>query len=1054
LPELGPTDALRQRLDGVDPWIAARRLLDILASVDVAHSPGLGRPKLLLVVDQLELALDGARLEAPEVASEWMAFLQVLAALGDALLDPAMREALEETAKRVGDRLPCAVVLGLPADRSSAFGAALRPGDLVFPLPRLVDETALREVVTGTFAALGLTIEPEARESLCREAVSLAEGTEASILPLLGVTLTALHDEWKIRCELEAKWKEYADDLTTMPMSLVLLGVIPPGDSRVDIALKHVNEHGRIDKAMARLGELAWNEAEEKEPWIKRNLVSLPITSQRQQVESGEITARDFALAWLLRHLVSVSADETIRLKSLPDHSLEAFARPMAEALRRHRLLTRRDDGTWWLAHQAVLVNWPRAAKWKEAEMQIYRTMATMEMDRRRWLEEREAGDFDAGRWLWMRERQVERAIEWMFLLGMHDNPDLAMFAKEGMIASVAQDGIRAGRILRVAAYLNDAAWSEAILQAAVSNATAASNELNKNGDGSALKNACLHGNTTLVRLLMQHGAHPDLVHANGWTPLLLAAQVGASEVCDLLLAAGAEVNHATKDGWTALMVAAQNGHDTVVAQLLAAGADVSHVSSDGWTALKIAAQNGHGAIVASLLATGADIGDATSNGWTALTGAAENGHDAVVAHLLSAGANVNRVTNDGWTALTMASENGHDTVVAHLLAARADVNHVTNDGWTALNCAAKNGHDLIVALLVSAGAAVDNAADKEQRVALILAAENGHYAVVDCLLSLGAKVDHEDCGGRTALIVASQNGHYAVVERLIAAEAKVPHGTNRKSSALIKAAEGGHEVVITLLIAAGAEANHVDANGSSALLKAVQNGNKAIAARLITSRPNANLGNVEGATALTEAIMNRDKEMVQLLLSHGADPMLQNNTDLSALEIAHKRNAKSIIKLLVEAGVPPLSEDELHILQSKRIKEGNIGLVVNARGKVCLVHDFKFLATPLLVGYHVDKKQIEIFYDTGESYPIEWEATDEMHNLLSKIDKILLIRMKEKRPVEGYDTSFLIMRTGKPIESESEVPPSPEGELQNIQREPIKKATSALSSTHSEKSA
>ncbi|MDD3029545.1 MAG: hypothetical protein PHS57_04615 [Alphaproteobacteria bacterium] len=94
-----------------------------------------------------------------------------------------------------------------------------------------------------------------------------------------------------------------------------------------------------------------------------------------------------------------------------------------------------------------------------------------------------------------------------------------------------------------------------------------------------------------------------------------------------------------------------------------------------------------------------------------------------------------------------------------------------------------------------------------------------------------------------------------------------------------------------------------------------------------------------------------------------------------------------------------------------------NIGLVVNARGKVCLVHDEPFEATPLWVGYHVDDRQIEIIFDTGDTYPIDWQATDEMHGFLMNINKILIIRMENKRPVEGFDTSFLFLKDGKVID-------------------------------------
>ena len=94
-----------------------------------------------------------------------------------------------------------------------------------------------------------------------------------------------------------------------------------------------------------------------------------------------------------------------------------------------------------------------------------------------------------------------------------------------------------------------------------------------------------------------------------------------------------------------------------------------------------------------------------------------------------------------------------------------------------------------------------------------------------------------------------------------------------------------------------------------------------------------------------------------------------------------------------------------------------NIGLVVNARGKLCLVHDQPFEATPLWVGYHVDLRRLEIIFDTGGKYPIDWEATDEMHNYLIRMEKILIIRMEDRKPVEGYDTSFLQLRDGRVIE-------------------------------------
>jgi len=93
-----------------------------------------------------------------------------------------------------------------------------------------------------------------------------------------------------------------------------------------------------------------------------------------------------------------------------------------------------------------------------------------------------------------------------------------------------------------------------------------------------------------------------------------------------------------------------------------------------------------------------------------------------------------------------------------------------------------------------------------------------------------------------------------------------------------------------------------------------------------------------------------------------------------------------------------------------------NIGLVVNARGKMCIVHDECFPGVPHWVAYHTDKMQIEIIFESGGTYPIDWRATPEMDQHLRKIDKILIIRMEDKKPVEGYDTSLCHIFNGRVV--------------------------------------
>ena len=93
-----------------------------------------------------------------------------------------------------------------------------------------------------------------------------------------------------------------------------------------------------------------------------------------------------------------------------------------------------------------------------------------------------------------------------------------------------------------------------------------------------------------------------------------------------------------------------------------------------------------------------------------------------------------------------------------------------------------------------------------------------------------------------------------------------------------------------------------------------------------------------------------------------------------------------------------------------------NVGLVVNQRGKLCLVYGQPILLEPLWVAYHVDKKQLEIIFVDDVSWAIGWEATDDMDAFLKQTNKILLIEMKDKKPVEGYDTSLIRLRNGRTI--------------------------------------
>ena len=105
---------------------------------------------------------------------------------------------------------------------------------------------------------------------------------------------------------------------------------------------------------------------------------------------------------------------------------------------------------------------------------------------------------------------------------------------------------------------------------------------------------AALHGHGKVVELLLSAGGE---VNPRGWSPLIYSAFEGRTSIVRLLLEHGADRDAQAPNGMTALMAAARNGHLSVVEALLASGADLARRDLAGKTAEDIAATVGNAAI-------------------------------------------------------------------------------------------------------------------------------------------------------------------------------------------------------------------------------------------------------------------------------------------------------------------------------------------------------------------------------------------------------------------------------------------------------------------------
>ena len=99
---------------------------------------------------------------------------------------------------------------------------------------------------------------------------------------------------------------------------------------------------------------------------------------------------------------------------------------------------------------------------------------------------------------------------------------------------------------------------------------------------------AALRSRPESVRLLLAHGADPDVTGSEGHTAIRWAAAEGDTAMVDILLTHGVKGSidiGTTSEGTTPLGAAAIRGHIEVVHRLLAAGANPVAVDCDGYTA-------------------------------------------------------------------------------------------------------------------------------------------------------------------------------------------------------------------------------------------------------------------------------------------------------------------------------------------------------------------------------------------------------------------------------------------------------------------------------------
>ncbi|KAI8634383.1 ankyrin repeat-containing domain protein [Xylariaceae sp. FL1651] len=231
----------------------------------------------------------------------------------------------------------------------------------------------------------------------------------------------------------------------------------------------------------------------------------------------------------------------------------------------------------------------------------------------------------------------------------------------------------------------------------------------------SELASVCRAGNFDRARQLLTNSmAHGNDVTAAGWPMLDYAIESGSARLVRLLLDHGADPNLTYGEHhMTALQSSFLRGELDIARILLNQGADIEHIDSDGYSVLSylwIVDKPLHKSVEFMQLCASdgfSGVNACDSRGWTPFHRAAAVGTAEDVKAFLRLGASLDlRAEWYGWTALFFAASHDNvDTFQAIVEHSGPDIlESLDGDGWTLLHCCTYFGAPQVLKIILGSG--------------------------------------------------------------------------------------------------------------------------------------------------------------------------------------------------------------------------------------------------------------------------------------------------------------------------------------------------------------
>nr|XP_033785571.1 serine/threonine-protein phosphatase 6 regulatory ankyrin repeat subunit A-like [Geotrypetes seraphini] len=510
-----------------------------------------------------------------------------------------------------------------------------------------------------------------------------------------------------------------------------------------------------------------------------------------------------------------------------------------------------------------------------------------------------------------------------------------------------------------------------------------------KNG-WSPLLVAAERGHTEIVKILLQNHARIDVFDEQGKAALHLAAENGRDQIVDVLLWHKAFVNAKTKLGLTPLHLSAQNGFNRLVRRLVETHlASIEAVSLAKQTPLHLAALNGQLDVCNSLLILKADADATDIQGQTPLHLAAENDHSDVVKLFLKHKPELVTSANvEGFTCAHIAATKGSVAVIKEFLkfnkASVTNPRNKTNDS-TPLHLAASGGHAEVVKILLEAGASASDE-NGEGMTAIHLAAKNGHINVLESLKNNVSFRIASSKTGFTALHVAAHFSQVDFIREILTgmpatmcseppkSSSETQHNKEHTSESgytpLHLAAQSGHENLVRLLLNYPGVQVDMSTNlqGSTPLHLAAHNGHTVVIGLLLSkSTSQLHLKDKRGQTCLHLAAANGHIETIRTLLGHGAEINVTDKNGRSPLHFAAQFGVLDTVRFLIECGASPTLECKegrmpIQYAAGENHQEVMSFLLRKSDDTLKLIEDRKFIFDLMACGKLKNNRAIEEF--------------------------------------------------------------------------------------------